>query len=239
MTSPGHPLILAIDTATPCCSVALTEGDQGSGKVLASQTLCGTLTHSRRLLTMIERLLGDMAVIWPMLDGIAVSIGPGSFTGLRIGMATAKGLAYAAEKPLLGVSTLTGLAAVCSTTKLICAVLDARKKEVYATFFRRDEDGHIRQTAKISVISPEQLAERIEEPVYMIGDAVSVYGDYWREILGKNLEIAPSQLHLPSAASLGLLAAEQLQIGKVLDIGSASPLYVRASDAELGLLGKS
>jgi tRNA threonylcarbamoyladenosine biosynthesis protein TsaB len=188
---------------------------------------------------MIERLLHETAVTWPMLDGIAVSIGPGSFTGLRIGMATAKGLACAAEKPLLGVSTLAGLASVCSTTKLICAVLDARKKEVYSAFFRRDEDGQIRQTAKISVISPEHLAERIEEPVYMIGDAVATYGEYWREAVGNLLEFAPSQLHPPSAASLGLLAAEQLQAGKILDIGSACPSYVRASDAELGLLGKS
>lgn len=238
MTGLQRPLILAIDTATPCCSVALTEGDQGSGRILASLNLCGTVTHSRRLLTMIEGLLRETAVTWPMLDGIAVSTGPGRFTGLRIGMATAKGLACAAEKPLLGISTLAGLASVCSTAKLICTVLDARKKEVYAAFFRRDEDGRIRQTAKFSVISPEQLAECIEEPVYMIGDAIATYGKYWREILGNLLEIAPSQLHPPSAASLGLLAAEQLQAGNILDIGSASPFYVRASDAELGLLGK-
>jgi hypothetical protein len=73
----------------------------------------------------------------------------------------------------------------------------------------------------------------------MIGDAVATYGEYWREAVGNLLEFAPSQLHPPSAASLGLLAAEQLQAGKILDIGSACPSYVRASDAELGLLGKS
>lgn len=239
MTGGERPLMLAIDTATQCCSVALTAGDQGNGRILAELTLCSTVTHSRRLLAMIERLLAETTVTWEMLDGIAVSIGPGSFTGLRIGLATAKGLACAAAKPLLGVSTLTSLASVCSTSRLICAALDARKKEVYAAFFRRDEEDKVRQIGKFVVISPEQLAEDMQEPVYMTGDALAVYGEYWRQVLGKRLATAPSQLRLPSAASLGLLAAEQLQAGETLDIGSASPFYVRASEAELNLLRKS
>ncbi len=234
-----RPLILAIDTATLCCSVAITAGNQDSGRILAQLTLCSTVTHSRRLLTIIERLLAETAVTWAMLDGIAVSIGPGSFTGLRIGLATAKGLACAAVKPLLGVSTLTCLASVCSTSRLICAALDARKKEVYAGFFRNDEKGMVRQIGKFVVTSPEHLAEAIKEPVYMTGDALAVYGEYWRQALGERLATAPGQLRLPSAASLGLLAAEQLQAGETLDIAAASPLYVRASDAELSLLRKA
>lgn len=234
-----RPLILAIDTATPCCSVALTEGSQDDGKVMATLTLCGTVTHSRRLLTTVDWLLAEMTVSWADIDGIAVSIGPGSFTGLRIGMATAKGFAYAAGKPLLGVSTLTALAAGCGTAKLICTVLDARKKEVYAAFFRRDGRGVVRQIGKNSVIDPEQLAEHIQEPVYIVGDAVAVYGELWRSILGGNLETAPLQLNVPAAASLGLLAGEQLLAGEILDTASGAPLYVRASDAELSLIRKA
>ncbi len=234
-----RPLILALDTATPCCSVALTEGGQRDGKVVASISLCGTVTHSRRLLMMVDWQLTEAAVLWSAVDGIAVSIGPGSFTGLRIGMATAKGFAYAAEKPLLGISTLAALAASCSTSKMICATLDARKKEVYAAFFRRDEQGEIRRISIISVSSPEQLVEHIQEPVYMVGDAVATYGGLWRSILGEKLEIAPAQLHVPMAASLGFLAGEKLLAGEVLDAGSASPLYVRASDAELSLIKKT
>lgn len=234
-----RPLILALDTATPCCSVALTEGGQRDGKVVGTLSLCGTVTHSRRLLTTVDWLLTEAAVSWPAIDGIAVSVGPGSFTGLRIGMATAKGFACAAEKPMLGISTLEALAANCSTSKMICATLDARKKEVYAAFFRRDKQGAIRQISKISVVSPEQLAEHIQEPVYMVGDAVVTYGGFWREILREKLEIAPAQLHVPMAASLGLLAGEKLVAGEVLDTGSASPLYVRASDAELSLIKKT
>ena len=157
-------------------------------------------------MTTVDWLLAEAAIQWTEIDGIAVSIGPGSFTGLRIGMATAKGFAYAAEKPLLGVSTLASLAASCSGAKMICAVLDARKKEVYSAFFRRDGLGVIRQISKISVTSPEHLAEHIQEPVYMVGDATVVYGSLWQSLLGENLEIAPPQLNVPVAASLGLIA---------------------------------
>lgn len=234
-----RPLILAIDTATPCCSVALTEGCRQDGRVMATLTLCGTVTHSRRLLTTVDWLLAEMAISWPEIDSVAVSIGPGSFTGLRIGMATAKGFVYAAEKPLLGVSTLAALAAGCSSSKMICAVLDARKKEVYSAFFRQDGFGAIRQVSNISVMHPEHLAERIQEPVYMVGDAVAVYGNLWQAMLGDAFESAPAQMHVPMAASLGLLAAEQLLTGQTLDKASAAPLYVRASDAELSLIKRN
>ena len=235
MSQSGCPLILAIDTATPCCSVAVTEGGEQGGRILAAMTLCGTVTHSRRLLTRIAQLLEETAVTWSMLDGVAVSIGPGSFTGLRIGMATAKGLAFAGNRPLLGVSTLTGLASSCSTGKRICAVLDARKQQVYAAFFRRSPSGRLEQMTPTVVVDPEQLTAGIGEPVFMVGDAVAVYGEYWREVLGDRYEAAPCQLHLPSAATLGLIAADQLQRGDLLDPGSAVPLYVRASEAELNL----
>ncbi len=234
-----RPLILALDTATTCCSVALTSGTQREGRVLASLSYCGAITHSRRLLTSIDWLLAETNISWPALDGIAVSVGPGSFTGLRIGMSTAKGFACAAEKPLLGVSTLATLAACCSTSKMICASLDARKKEVYAAFFRRDDQEVVRLIRSISVMSPERLAEHIQEPVYMVGDAVAVYGALWQSLLGEKLEIAPAQLQIPMASALGLLAGEKYVAGEFLDVGSASPLYVRASDAELSLIKKT
>ncbi len=227
------PLLLAIDTATSCCSVAVTQGFRHGGSIVGTVTYCGTVTHSRLLIQRIEQLLAEVFLTWEQLSGIAVSIGPGSFTGLRIGMATAKGLAMASGRPLLGVSTLTCLASACSDLRLICTVLDARKNEVYAAFFRRSGDDAPVQLAEAVVITPERLAEGIHEPVYLIGDAVAVYGPYWRERLGKLYSEAPGHLHSPSAAALGMIAAEQLEKGDILDIGSSSPLYVRASDAEL------
>jgi tRNA threonylcarbamoyladenosine biosynthesis protein TsaB len=153
-------------------------------------------------------------------------------------MATAKGLAAAAGKQLLGVSTLESLAVKCVTTKLVCAVLDARKKEVYASLYRKDESGILHAVGEIEAVSPGDLADRIEEPVVMVGDGAVVYRQVFSERLGDLLTMAPSALHEPSAASLGFLSAERHKRGEFLDLGSAVPLYVRSSDAELNLQKK-
>ena len=145
------PLILSMDTATPCSAVALTFGTRREGMVLASLSLTGNVTHSRRIFRAIDYLLKEAAVDWPSIAGIGVCLGPGSFTGLRIGMATAKGLAAAAGKVLLGVSTLDALAAKCITPRLICTVLDARKKQVYSAFFRCDGNGFSERVSDVTV----------------------------------------------------------------------------------------
>ena len=233
-----RPLILALDTATSCCSLALTAGTMADSSVLASLTLNSSITHSRRLICAIDWLFAETGVDWSRIDGIAVGLGPGSFTGLRIGMATAKGLAATAGKPLLGVSTLDALAGSCMTTRLICAALDARKREVYVAFYRCDDTGVPRRVSAIRAIDPLQLADEIHEPVVIVGDGALVYGDHWRRELGAKAAFAPAALHYPSAAVLGLLGAGNLQKNQILDLAAAVPLYVRASDAELSLEAK-
>jgi len=141
----------------------------------------------------------------------------------------------ATGKPLLGVSTLDALALNCTGERLICAVLDARKKEVYACFYRLDLDGIPRRVGAIRVLSPQQLASEISQPVIFVGDAVMVYGDLWREALADWFTSAPIPLHYPCASALGLLAGEMLLKKQFLDLAAAVPLYVRASDAELSL----
>ena len=230
-----QPLILSMDTATPCSAVALTSGTRKDGRVLASLSLTGNVTHSRRLLRAVDYLLQEAGLGWPEIDGIGVGLGPGSFTGLRIGMATAKGLAAAAGKALVGVASLDSLAAKCSTPRLICAVVDARKKEVYSAFYRCTRDGLAERIGDISAVAPEKLAALITEPVLMIGDGAALYGDLFKEMLGELVLFAPAMLHELSATSLGLLAGEQLVAGKVLDLAEAVPLYIRSSDAQLNL----
>ena len=231
-----RPLILALDTATACCSLALTTGTMADGGVvLASLSLNSRITHSRRLIGAIDWLFAETEVDWAMIDGIAVGLGPGSFTGLRIGMATAKGLAATAGKPLLGVSTLDVLAGNCLTRRLICAAVDARKREVYIAFYRCDGAGLPRRVSAIQAIDPLKLGVEISEPVMIVGDGVLVYGDHWRRELGEKVAFAPVGLHYPSAAVLGLLGAGNLQMDRILDLETAVPLYVRASDAELSL----
>ena len=233
-----QPLILSMDTATPCSAVALTSGTRKDGRVIASLSLTGNVTHSRRLFTAIDYLMKEAAVDWTSIAGIGVSLGPGSFTGLRIGMATAKGLAAAAGKALLGVSTLDSLAAKCVTPYLICTVLDARKKEVYAAFYRCNGNGLSERVSDMTVMAPEKLACSISEPVIMVGDGAMVYRHLFKRLLREKVIFAPSQLHEPSASSLGLLAGEMLDLGEQLDVADAVPVYIRSSDAELNLLQK-
>ena len=224
-----------MDTATGCCSLALTTGTAECGRVLASLALSSKITHSRRLITAIDWLFAETEVDWPMIDGIAVGLGPGSFTGLRIGMATAKGLAATAGKPLLGVSTLDALAGNCLTTRLICAAVDARKREVYVAFYRCDGAGVARRIGEIRALDPQKLPDEIKEPVVIVGDGVLVYGDHWRRELGEKVQFAPVSQHYPSAAVIGFLAGGNLQNNRILDLAAAVPLYVRSSDAELSL----
>ncbi|MFV0438236.1 MAG: tRNA (adenosine(37)-N6)-threonylcarbamoyltransferase complex dimerization subunit type 1 TsaB [Desulfopila sp.] len=228
--------MLAVDTATPCATVALTEGTRGAGRVLGAVGVASNTSHSRRLLVVIDRLLTDCAIGKEKIEGFAVGLGPGSFTGLRIGMATMKGLAVAAGKPLFGLSTLDVVAAGCTgTTREICSVLDARKREVYAAFYRLDSTGMITRRSEIVVVSPERLAERINGPVTMTGDGLYAYKDFFTERLGRLVDFSPVQCWSPAGAVLGLMAGELCRVGRSLDPVSAAPLYVRASDAELNL----
>jgi len=231
-------LVLSIDTATPCSSVALTRGTRKDGNVLASLSLGSRVTHSRRLLTIIDYLMSETEVDWASVEAVVVSLGPGSFTGLRIGMSTAKGLVFGADRVLVGVSTLDGLASKCAPSPWICSVLDARKNEVYAAFYRTDADGLTVPVGAPMVISPEKLAESITEPVVMVGDGVNVYGDIWKTLLKERILIAPAHLHQPSAASLGFIGKEKIQTGDVLNLAEAVPFYIRSSDAELNLKRK-
>lgn len=232
----GPKYILALDTATPCSTVALVSGTRTEGRVLASYGVSSSVTHSRRLLVAVDRLLSDGGLAREDIEGFAVGLGPGSFTGLRIGMATVKGLAAAAGKPLYGVSTLDVIAAGCTDdNRLLCSVLDARKKEVYAAFYRTDGSGIPRRVSEIAVLSPDKLGRLITEPVMMVGDGLIAYKSLWQDQLGTLVRFAPVQHWNPSAATLGLLAGELLEQNKPLDTASAAPLYVRASDAELNL----
>lgn len=235
----SYPLILALDTATKCSTVALTRGTLMDGEVLACLSLNSSITHSRRIISTVDRLFSDTETTWSDIEAVAVGMGPGSFTGLRIGMATAKGFAAAADKKLVGVSTLDALAAMCVTDKTIIAVMDARKKQVYTARYHRDKnDGSLIRISEIKVVSPEHVAMETREEAVMVGDGVVTYVEMWRERLGGLVTFAPMQLHAPSASAVGLLCGNLLKEGNSLDIGAAVPLYVRASDAELSLADK-
>jgi tRNA threonylcarbamoyladenosine biosynthesis protein TsaB len=224
-------LILAIETATGCGGVSLTQGGVDEGRVLAEYTLQPEITHSRRLLGSIGAMMEAAGVGWSDLDAVAVSLGPGSFTGLRIGMAAAKGIAMGASLPLLGVPTLDGLAAQATPTELpLCCLLDARKQQVYAAFYSF-KTGRCLRTSDFMVVSAEQLAQRIQEPTLVVGPGINACQS---TLAGQPLaRLAPAGLLHPRAAFIGFVGAAMLAQGQGND--DLVPLYVRASEAELNL----
>ena len=227
-------LILSIETATSCGSVSLTRGCGPDFHLLAEYSTQPDVTHSRRLFNTIDHVMQGAETNWQDLDAVAVSLGPGSFTGLRIGMAAAKAIAMAAGQPLIGVDTLDALALnVCGAEKMVGCLLDARKKEVYGCFYRDDENGIPRPVTDPVAVSPDRLAADLEHPVYLIGSGARLYRDIFT---GNELvQIGPEFLATPRASLVGQLAGERFVAGQLSDPETVVPKYVRASEAEVNL----
>jgi tRNA threonylcarbamoyladenosine biosynthesis protein TsaB len=222
-------LVLGIETSTTQGGVALV----GEAGLISEYTLNVEVTHSERVLPAIERMLQDAGVPLSALGGLAVSIGPGSFTGLRIGLSTAKGLAYATGLPVAAVPTLEAMAWVLPQARPpICPVLDARKQEVYAAVFQHGPDG-LGRLMEDPALSPEALAAQIRKPTLFLGDGLSAYGDLWRRLLGERLVLPPATHRGPRAACVADLGRQRLLRGEAEAIGSLVPRYLRASEAEL------
>jgi tRNA threonylcarbamoyladenosine biosynthesis protein TsaB len=204
------------------------------GEVLSDYLLNIPVTHSERLLGAIEFVLKETRCPIENLEGWAISLGPGSFTGLRIGVSTVKGLAFATGKPVAGVSTLDVLASqIAPTSYLICPILDARKKEVYTAFYRYEEDGSLRRQSNYQAIGPEELVKRITEQTIFLGDGVRTYRDFLLNSL-PSLAIFPlAPLHVSRGSVVAKLGSELLQKGECLDLSTFVPIYVRPSEAEM------
>ncbi|MBM2839071.1 MAG: Peptidase glycoprotease, partial [Deltaproteobacteria bacterium] len=163
--------VIAIETATMVGSIAIVD----AARVISEVTLNARATHSERLMATIDRLLSDSGLSIDDMDGIAVSIGPGSFTGLRIGLSAAKGLSYALGKPILGIPTLDALALnMTFSNYLICPIQDARKGEVYTALYRPGAKSPEKMTDDIA-LNPDVLAGMINEKTIFLGDGVNRY----------------------------------------------------------------
>lgn len=227
----GRPLILAIETATPCGSVALCRGGLSDGALVAEIGGRPDKTHSRRLLVQVKFLLDQSELSWTDLDGVAVSLGPGSFTGLRIGMAAARGIAMAAGRPLLGVPTVDGIALANGQCEgPLHVILDARKRQVFAASYQAHGQGMPVRQGEVLAIAPDQLAARLHAPATLVGDGVALYAEVFSAIHGARL-LSPVQ-GTPRALHIGLLGAEALRRGELLS-DTAPPFYVRRSEAEI------
>ena len=232
-----RPIILAIETATMCGSVALMSGDH----CLAEISIDTATTHSRRLIQQVDKVMRETAMDWDGIDAISVSLGPGSFTGLRIGLSTAKGLCLATDLPLLGVPTLDGLARQITAPPdtMILTVLDARKKEVYGAFYQCNEAGVPEKVGKYMVMKPAEMAAMIEEPTILVGDGSVLYREVFVEQSTGPVIFAPPQTFFPRAATIGLIGIELFAGSNFVEPATVVPFYVRPSEAELSIKPKS
>jgi len=232
-------LVLAVDSATPVAGVALVD----ENKVIKEEFINYKKTHSETLMPVIDRVFKECECGIDDLSVIAITIGPGSFTGLRIGMAAVKGLSLASGKPLVGVSTLDVLAHnISGSNALVCPLLDARKQEVYAAFY--DVMGRYpKRLSELMACSPEDfvisalktMESNKRDRVILLGDGYYPYRDYFQQVLGSKLLSIPIQLMLPKASALGSLGIEKAKQEKFEDVFKLRPIYIRLSEAEYRL----
>lgn len=228
------PILLTIQTAAPAGSLALTDGE----RLLAEINLDVRRAPTEWLLSSIEDLFAKAEIGKNALDAIGVVRGPGSFTGLRVGLATAKGLALAIGCPLLGISSLQCLAMQLPFSDMpVCAMLDARKQEVYAALYHW-QSGSPQRTGEERVVKPDVLLSDIIGETLFVGNGALVYRSLIVRHLASQAHFAPAFLNLPRAGAAAALALSEWQAGRFLNADELMPLYLRPSEAELNFAAK-
>ncbi|MBE6963594.1 MAG: tRNA (adenosine(37)-N6)-threonylcarbamoyltransferase complex dimerization subunit type 1 TsaB [Ruminococcaceae bacterium] len=223
--------ILALETSAKAVSAAVTE----DGKVLCSGYQDTGLTHSRTLMPIVEHILKNTGLSVADMDAIAVAAGPGSFTGIRIGIAAAKGLAFAAEKPCIGVSTLSAMARnVAFCDGLIICAMDARRNQIYNALFEA-KDGVLTRLTPDRAIALAELAEELRtdtRPKIVVGDGAKLCLQFLEET-AIPCRLAPPHLLMQSAASVALEAEQLAAQGAFVSAQALEPVYLRPAQADL------
>ena len=228
--------ILALETSAVAASVAICEDE-----ALIAQSFQRTgLTHSATLMPMLEAMLKNSGMTLKEMDVIAVAAGPGSFTGLRIGVSAAKGLAWSLNKPCAGVSTLEAMAwQMTGMNGVVCAAMDARRQQVYNALFdlRDGKPVRLTQDRAISLEELEGELVKIEKPQILVGDGANLcYNTFQSK--GYSLQMPPAHLQYQSAWGVARCALEQVRAGCLTDAAGLLPKYHRLSQAERERLAK-
>ena len=224
--------IIAIDSSGLVATVAIADGET----ITAEYTVNYKKTHSQTLLPMLDEIRKMTQLDLETVDAIAIAAGPGSFTGLRIGSATAKGLGLALDKPIIEVPTVDALAMnLWGTSDVVCPIMDARRNQVYTGFYEFDNND------RLNVIH-EQFAEDIQtvtkmlndigRPVTFLGDGVPVYKDKIEETAMVPVRFAPPHMSRQRAGALAVLAGRYYEEGRVVSAAEHKPEYLRMSQAE-------
>jgi tRNA threonylcarbamoyladenosine biosynthesis protein TsaB len=221
--------ILALDTSTRSCSVAVVDGCD----LLAEITSGNVQTHSRRLMAMIDSALDIAGLDLARMDGLAFTCGPGSFTGVRIGISTILGLATATRKPIAGISGLDGLAMQAAVPDMtICTLIDGRRNEVYYAHYRW-KSGKLIKVAAEQVLPPDLAISGLKPPVMFAGNGALLYQDMIRKHLGNGACFALNCQHTLRASTIAWIGMKRFEIGEVDDIFRFEPMYIRRPDAKI------
>lgn len=222
---------LGIESSGMVASVAIVEDDQ----LLAEYTVNYKKTHSQTLLPMLDEIVKMTESDLSDIDVIAISAGPGSFTGLRIGSATGKGLGLALNKPIVSVPSLEGMAMnLCMCEGLICPMMDARRKQVYSGIYQFT-DGELKVVEEQKVVPVEELAEKLKQyqkPVIVLGDGADVNKELLKETLQGQVRFAPAHLNRQRAGAVARLGIIYTQQGKAQEAKDHQPDYLHPSQAE-------
>lgn len=221
--------ILAIDASGLSGSVAYIS----DYKLVGEYYICHKLTHSQTIMPMLEHLKNMIGLELEGVDAIAVTSGPGSFTGIRIGVSTAKAMALAIGVPIIGIPTLDVMANnMTFTDKLICPIMDARRNQVYTSLYKW-EANTLKRLEDYLAIPIDELLEKVEgQEVIFLGDGVDVLRGQISDKMGDKAHFAPSFLHMQRASVLAHLACAAYERGETEDADDFVPMYLRKSQAE-------
>jgi len=221
--------LLALDTSTRGCSVAVW----AAGRVAAELRTVNARTHSAHLMTMIRDTLLRAQTGLEALDGFAVTVGPGSFTGLRIGISTILGLSAATGKPIAGISGLDALAMQAAAPDiLICPMIDGRRNEVYAARYRWINEDLVKEMAE-QVLPPEIAITGVDTPALFAGNGAQLYQALIRDRLGDGARFALECQNTLRASTVAWISMKRFENGDVDDIYNFEPMYIRRPDAKI------
>lgn len=221
--------ILAIDTSTDTGSIAITDGED----ILIESILNVGKTHSETLIPSFQEMLEKTQLDIKDLDLLALTLGPGSFTGVRIGTSTVKGFALALGKPVAGISTLEALASNFPFSSLpIVPLFDARRGEIYSAMFKW-ENGEIKRLSEDRAASLDDAISKIKTKTIFAGEGLDKYGQMIKETLGDNAVFAPRANWYVRASNVAALGLKSYKAGGELDLATFTPSYRRKSEAEI------
>ncbi len=224
--------IIAIDSSGLVATVAVATKES----IIAEYSVNFKKTHSQTLLPMLDEISKMIQLDLDSIDAVAVASGPGSFTGLRIGSATAKGLGLALDKPIIEVPTVDALAMnMWGTKDVICPIMDARRSQVYTGFYEFDDEDRLvvlRERFADDIGAVTEMLNDLQKPVVFLGDGVPVYEEIIREKITVPVRFAPAHMSRQRAASLAVLAATYYDAGRYVSASEHKPDYIRLSQAE-------